>query len=190
MRGRLLDRLEQHIDRLVGEPVGVLHHDDVPVGVRRRQRCLLDEVARVVDEIVDPLGPHHLDIGVTVARGGAAGLAHAAAILRADERCGEAGCGRGAPGSRRAGEQPRVGHGRPRLAARAALGVGHRPLQVGDHVVLPDEGLPDAGGGHASSSSGLADNGSPSARSASSASTLAAIVDARPVIEAVASSTR
>ena len=62
--GRLLDRLEQRVGRLVGEPVGVLDDHDLPPPPDRRQRGAAYQVADLVDADRQLLGAHDGDVGM------------------------------------------------------------------------------------------------------------------------------
>ena len=135
--GRLLDRLEQRVAGLLGEPVGVLDDQDLPVPTDRRQRRAPDQVADLVDADGELLGADHVDVGVAAGQHRVAGVALAAAGLSGAalalqgrrERHGGVGASR----ARRAGEQPGMAH---------AVTPGRGP-QRHDRPTLADEAVPD-----------------------------------------------
>ena len=136
----LLQRLEQRVRRGVGErrqPVGVLDDDDPPATDRRSQGGELDEVTDQSHLDGESLGGDDVDVGVRPVDRGAALSALAAPSLGALQRRRERPGGHGAPGPRRAGQQPRVGH-------RARVGGG--PLERGDRGLLADDVPPDGHG--------------------------------------------
>jgi hypothetical protein len=124
----------------------------VPRPLDGRHRRPHHEVARLLDAVAQAVGGDQLDVGVAAEGRRAAGLAHAAAVLGADQRRGEAGgCGRPA-GAGRTGDQPRVRHRRARLPPPDELGVAHGARELLDRLRLADELVPD-GRGHAAARS-------------------------------------
>ncbi len=169
---RLLDRLEQRVASLLGEPVGVLDDEDLPAVAHRAERRPADQVAHLVDADRELLGADHRHVCVGPREHGVAGVAAVRAVgsdaaLRALQRRGERDCGVAAARARRTGEQPGMGH----PVAR------HGPLQEVDGRPLADEGAPDAGG-------------HPRTARSSRGATRALIAAARSSIESLASSTR
>ena len=138
-RGRLLDRLEQRVAGLLGEPVGVLDDQDLPAPADRGQRRAADQVAHLVDPDRELLGADHRDVGVGAGEHGVARVALAAAgprRLLALQRGRERDGGVGAARARGAGEQPGVAH---------ALALGRGPQQL-DRSALADQAVPDGHG--------------------------------------------
>ena len=121
--GRLLDRLEQRVGGLVGEPVGVLHDHDLPAVAHRRQRRAADQVAHLVDADGELLGAGDPDVGVRADRDLVARVALAAPTLLALQPRGEGDRGVGAARPGRAGEQPGVRH----VAGHGSLQPFDRP---------------------------------------------------------------
>ncbi len=70
--GRLLDRLEQGVAGLLGEPVGVLDDQDLPAPADRGERGAADQVADLVDADRELLGADHRDVGVAAGEHGVA----------------------------------------------------------------------------------------------------------------------
>ena len=108
--GRLLDRLEQRVAGLVGEPVGVLDDHHLPAPADRGERRAADQVADLVDADGELLGAHDGDVGVGAGLHRVAGVAGVAALLLALERGGQRDRGVGPAGAGRPGEQPGVAH--------------------------------------------------------------------------------
>ena len=153
---RLLEDLEQHIDSLLRQAIGILDHDDVPWRIRRHDRGTGDEFARILDAVAEGLRAHQVDIGVGSGDRADADRARATAVVRALQCGREGGRSRGPPGSRRSCDEPRVRHGR---------GVDGRARQLLDDSVLADEGVPDRGGHQESPTSALAATAISTARS-------------------------
>ena len=62
--GGLLDRLEQGVGGLLGEPVGVLDDHHLPAAADRGQRRTAYQVAHLVDADREPIGADDGDVGV------------------------------------------------------------------------------------------------------------------------------
>ena len=110
VRRRLLDQLEQGVERLRGHHVGLVDDVDLVVVAHRREEGLLPQVARVVDTVMR----RSVDLDDVERAGTAAGqLAAAVALaarvgdrrLDAVERAGEDPCGRGLAAAAGAGEE-------------------------------------------------------------------------------------
>ncbi len=127
---RLLDRLEQGVGRLVGEPVGVLDDHHLPAPADRSERRGADQLPDLVDADRELLGPGDPDVGVRADGHLVAGVALAAPAALALQRRREREGGVGPSRARRAGEQPRVGH----LPGR---GADHGTLEPRDHPRWP-----------------------------------------------------
>ena len=121
--GGLLDRLEQRVGRLVGEPVGVLDDHDLPASADRGERRRAHQLAHLVDADRELLGAGDADVGVGADRDLVAGVALTAAALLALQRGREGDRGVGAARAGRPGEQPGVGH----LARHGALERARSP---------------------------------------------------------------
>ncbi len=140
--GGLLDRLEQGVAGLVGEPVGVLDHEHLPPPPHRGECRPPHQVAHLVDTDRELLGADHRHVGVGPGQHRVAGVALPAAGPLALQGGGEGDRGVGATGPGWSGEQPGVGH---------PVAAGRR-LQRGGSAGLADQVVPDA-----SRCSGLAD---------------------------------
>ena len=124
-RRRLLDRLEQGVAGLLGEPVGVLDEHDLPPAAGGCAGRPQHQRPHLVDRDGQSLGDDRPDVGVGTGERGVALGAHAAPTLRALQRGGEGPRGDRPTRARRSGEEPRVGHrpgrcGSPRTIAPAA----------------------------------------------------------------------
>ena len=73
--GGLLDRLEQGVAGLLGQPVGVLDDQDLPAPADRGERGAPDQVADLVDADRQLLGPDDRHVGVRAGQHGVAGVA-------------------------------------------------------------------------------------------------------------------
>ena len=134
--GRLLDRLEQGVGGLVGEPVGVFDDHHLPAPADRGQRGAPHEVTHLVDADGEPVGAHDRDVGVGARQDGVARVAHAAPRrpLLALECGGEGDRGVGPARARRAREQEGLTH---------AVALGG-PAQRLHHPSLAHQGAPHA----------------------------------------------
>ena len=123
VRRRLLDRLEQRVAGLVGEPVGVLDDHDLPAAAGRGAGPRGTTRPRASSTPIESLRVLTTSTSAWVPdEHGVARVALAAAALRALQR-GREGPRRGGPaGPGRAGEQPGVRHAGAGLAAAAGLG--------------------------------------------------------------------
>ena len=151
-RRRLLDRLEQRVGRLLGEPVGVLDQDDLPAAEcgapGRRARPPRASRPREIDS---PSGTTAWTSGWLRRQHGVAGRALAAAGLAVRSHCSAAANARAATDRPEpAGPVNSQACVIAPVRARPAVGrIGGRPRgrpQHVDRVVLPDQVVPH---GHA-----------------------------------------
>jgi hypothetical protein len=130
--GRLLEHLQQRVERLAREALRLVDDVDLLASLDRRGRRLLAEVARVLDAAVG--GRVDLDYVQVLSLADPKALVAGAArlgrrALLAVDHLGQDPGGRGLPRSARATEQERVRE--PALANRAH--------QRADHVLLPQD---------------------------------------------------
>src|SRR3546814_15054068 len=105
----LLDRLEQRIAGLLGEPVGILHDQDLPAPAHRGERGAAYQISDLVDTDREILGADQRHVGVRSCEHRAAGLASPATVLLALERAGEGVCGVGPARAWTPGDEEQIG---------------------------------------------------------------------------------
>ncbi len=144
VRRRLLHGLEQRVGGALLHPVRVLDQRDLPAPAGRGARRAADDLPRVGDGQVQPLGHDHRDVGVRAGERLVAGRAVPATAVGTLQR-GREGPRRHRPSrTRRSGEQPGVRHPRA-LAAGNGLGRGLRRVgELRHDGVLPHERVEDA----------------------------------------------
>ena len=132
---RLLDRLEQHVGRALGHPVGVLDEDHAPPPARRRALGERDKRTGLVDLDPDLLGRDNRDVRMGARERRRARVAVSAAALGALQRRREGPRRVGPAGPGRPGDEPGVRH-RRRIARSGPQHLHGR--------LLPDDVVPHA----------------------------------------------
>ena len=131
--GRLFERLEQRVGRLLVEEVGVGHDVDLVPSVDGREAHVVGQLADLVDDVAG--GTRRLDevnVRVAAATHAVALGARAATVVVAEKRARQGASRRGLAGARRPHEQVGVADvvavGRPRAgSSRRAPGRRCRP---------------------------------------------------------------
>ena len=145
-RWRLLDRLEQRVERLLGEPVGVLDDRHLPAPAGRGERRSAHQLPGLADAVGQSCRRDDLDVGMGPGHRRVALVTLPAAAGLALQCGGERPSGHGPAGARRPGEQPRVRHAD---RCRPAVTQGHRRRLRGiaehaDDGTLTDQPVEDA----------------------------------------------
>ena len=149
--GWLLERLEQGVGGLVGQPVGLLDEDDGPAAVEGTLLRDRHQPAYVTHAERQGLGLDDADVPVGALEDRAAGVAVTTPEVGALAlQGGGEGQGRvAATRTRWSGDQPGVRHGWAGTARDDLAGSGGCGLEATSRSALPDEGVPHAHEGDA-----------------------------------------